>query len=130
MLLPFSPLFRLGSENHTKCFRWRHTYRNAVVSPESRFAQPRSPGHWSIRPMTYNTLQHGENAFSLNVFPCIFPFFSGLKNDKYASGESTWSGRTAIGRTDLRAKRPDTHLPRSLTTVPHNNYKITFSSKA
>ena len=33
---------------------------------------------------------------------------SGLENDKYATGESTLSCRTAIGRTDLRAKRPDT----------------------
>ena len=30
------------------------------------------------------------------------------KNDKYRSGESTWSGRTANGRIDLRANPPDT----------------------
>ena len=58
-----------------------------------------------------------------------YSLFSGLNNDKCASSESTWSGRTAIGRTDLRAKRPDTHLPHSLTTMPHNNYMITLSSK-
>ena len=33
----------------------------AVVSPESRFARRRSPGLQSIRPMTYNTLPHGEH---------------------------------------------------------------------
>ena len=33
----------------------------AVVSPESWFAWPRSPGNESIRPMTYNTLQHCEH---------------------------------------------------------------------
>ena len=37
--------------------------RIAVGLPESRFAQWHSPGRQSIRPMTYNTLQHGENTF-------------------------------------------------------------------
>ena len=34
--------------------------RIAVVSPKSGFARRRSPGLKSIRPTTYNTLQHGE----------------------------------------------------------------------
>ena len=72
--------------------------------------------------MTYNTLQHGEHTIrdvilaldftcAVTGLPCLFPF-SVLGNDKYASGESTKSRRTAIGQTDLRAKRPDTaHSP-------------------
>ena len=48
-----------------------------------------------------------DSACEVTVFLCLFPF-SGLKNDKYASGESTQSGRTAIARTDFRAKRLDT----------------------
>ena len=107
-----------------------------------RFARLRSPGHWSIRPMTYNT----STTWWKCLYRCYFSdpwiphvqslsfhaysLFSGLNNDKCASSESTWSGRTAIGRTDLRAKRPDTHLPHSLTTMSHNNYMITLSSKA
>ena len=43
---------------------------------------------------------------SLSFHACSL--YSGLKNEKYASGESTLSWRTAIGRTDLRAKRPET----------------------
>ena len=71
------------------CVNFVSLKRNAVVSPESRFARRRSPGYWSIRPMTYNTLQndkvkiHLEVLFQLpldstsavTVFPCIFPFF-------------------------------------------------------
>ena len=35
--------------------------------------------------------------------------FSGFKNDKYTSGESTLSGRThPIGRINIGAKRPET----------------------
>ena len=45
------------------CVNFVSLKRNAVVSPESRFARRRSPGYWSIRPMTYNTLQQGENTF-------------------------------------------------------------------
>ena len=37
--------------------------------------------------------------------------FSGLKNDKYASDDKNLSGRTAIGQTDLRAKRSNTSEP-------------------
>ena len=43
----------------------------------------------SIHPMTYNTLQHVwiQHVQSLSFHP--YSFFKGLKNDKYASGEST-----------------------------------------
>ena len=75
-----SPLHHLCSPNKICCFRSRFCSDSvvktilsasvsdtlteiAVVSSESRFARRRSPGHWSIRLMTYNTLQHGENAF-------------------------------------------------------------------
>ena len=51
--------------------------------------------------MAYNTLQRGENTFrgvilvtlgfhmSSDCLSMHIPFFSGLKNDKFASGEST-----------------------------------------
>ena len=66
-----------------------------------RFARRRSPGLKSIRPMTYNTLQHGEHTdrkcyFSKSWISHVqslsfhaYSFFSGLKNDKYTLGEST-----------------------------------------
>ena len=79
--------------------------------------------------MTYNTLKHGEHTFrdvilvTLGFHMCghcismLSPFFSGLKNDKYASGESSLS-ELLVGRTDLRPKRPDNHLPSSWGKSP------------
>ena len=50
-----------------------------------------------------------DSTCAVIVFPCIF-LFSGLKKDKYTSGESTLSERTAIGRINLGAKPTRNHF--------------------
>ena len=100
--------------------------------------------------MTYNPLQHGEHTllrdvnFSYFWIPHVqslsfhaYSLFSGLKNDKCASGESTQSGRTVIGWIDLPAKRPNTdrrgspasdHKLQLLTCLWNASYSILPSS--
>ena len=48
-----------------------------------------------------------SSTYAVTLFPCTF-LFSGLKNGKWTWGKLTYSGRTAIGWIDLRAKWPDT----------------------
>ena len=65
-----------------------------------------------------------DSTCAVTVFPCIFPFFRLKERQiRFERIDLVWANC-------YRAKRPDTHLPHSLTTIPHNNYMITLSSKA
>ena len=89
----------------------RAIVRIAIVSPESWFTRRRSPGlrfarwHTTLYNMVNLLLRDvilvnlGFNMYS-HCLSMLNPFFSSLENDKYSSGESTYSGPTPIGRND------------------------------
>lgn len=88
-----------GQDSNTKQGGWARLF---VSNEQTNRIAVVSPGLKSIRPITYNNLQHGAH----NQQRCYFSYvwishaetlsfhvssrlFSGLKNDKYKSGESS-----------------------------------------